>query len=72
MLLNCGGGEDLRVCWTTKRSNQPILKEINPEYLVEGLILKFQYSGHMIQRNSDGASTGARPCTEMLGFRQYL
>ena len=40
----------LRVPWTARRSNQPILKEINPEYLVEGLILKFQYSGHMMQR----------------------
>ena len=50
MLLNCGGGEDLRVCWTTKRSNQPILKEINPEYSLEGLILrlKFQYFGHLM------------------------
>ena len=40
----------MRVCWTTKRSNQPILKEINPEYSLEGLILrlKFQYFGHLI------------------------
>ena len=42
----------MRVCWTTKRSNQPILKEINPEYSLEGLILrlKFQYFGHLMQR----------------------
>ena len=32
MLLNCGVGEDLRVHWTAKRSNQSILKEISPEY----------------------------------------
>ena len=39
MLLNCGVGEDLRVPWTEKRSNQFILKEISPEYSLEGLIL---------------------------------
>ena len=41
-----------RVPWTTKRSNQSILKEINPEYLLEGLRLKlkFQYFGHLMQR----------------------
>ena len=32
MFLNCGVGEDLRVPWTTRRSNQSILKEISPEY----------------------------------------
>ena len=32
MLLNCGVGEDLRVPWTARRSNQSILKEISPEY----------------------------------------
>ena len=32
MLLNCGTGEDSRVSWTARRSNQSILKEINPEY----------------------------------------
>ena len=39
MLSNCGAGEDLRVPWTAKRSNKSILKEINPEYSLEGLIL---------------------------------
>ena len=39
MLLNCGVGEDLRVLWTAKRSNQSILKEINPEYSLEELML---------------------------------
>ena len=38
MLLNCGVGEDLRVPWTARRSNQSILKEISPEYSLEGLI----------------------------------
>ena len=52
MLLNCGAGEDLRVIWTAKRSNQSILKEINPEYSSEGLTLKlkFQYFGHLMWR----------------------
>ena len=42
MLLNCGVGEDLRVPWTAKRSNQSILKEISPEYSLEGLKLKLK------------------------------
>ena len=42
----------LRVCWTARRSNQSILKEINPEYSLEGLMLKLklQYFGHQMQR----------------------
>ena len=42
----------LRVPWTAKRSNQSILKEINPEYSLEGVILKLklQYFGHLIRR----------------------
>ena len=42
----------MRVPWTTRRSNCSILKEINPEYSLEGLILKlkFQYFGHPMQR----------------------
>ena len=50
MLLNCGFGEDLRVPWTARRSNQSILKEVSPEYSLEGLMLKFQYFGHLMQR----------------------
>ena len=52
MLLNCGAGEDLRVPWTTRTSNQSILKEINPECSLEGLMLKrkLQYFGHLMQR----------------------
>ena len=37
MLLNYGVGEELRVPWTARRSNQSILKEISPEYSLEGL-----------------------------------
>ena len=42
----------LRVPWTTRRSNQSILKEISPEYSLEGLMLKlrFQYFGHLMWR----------------------
>ena len=49
MLLKCAG-EELRVPWTARGSNQSVLKEINPKYSLEGLMLKlkFQYFGHMI------------------------
>ena len=42
----------MRLPWTARRSNQSILKEMNPEYSLEGLMLKlkFQYFGHLIQR----------------------
>ena len=42
----------MRVLWTARRSNQFILKEINPEYSLEGLMLKLklQYFGHLMQR----------------------
>ena len=42
----------MRVLWTARRSNQSILKEISPEYSLEGFMLKLklQYSGHLIQR----------------------
>ena len=50
MLLNCDPRELLRVPWTAKRSNQSILKEINPEHSLEGpmLKLKCQYFGHLM------------------------
>ena len=59
MLLNCGVGEDLRVPWAARRSNQTILKEINPEYSLEGLMLKLklQYFGHLTQRADSLEST---------------
>ena len=46
----------LRVIWTARRSNQSILKEISPEYSLEGLKLKlkFQYFSHLMQRNDAG------------------
>ena len=52
MLSNCGAGEDLRVSWTARRSNQSILMEINTEYSQEGLLLKLklQSFGHLMQR----------------------
>ena len=40
----------LRVPWTARKSNQSILKEISPEYSLEGLMLKLQYFGHPTQR----------------------
>ena len=51
MVSNCGAGEDLRITWTARKSNQSILREINPEYSLEGLMLKLklQYFGHLMQ-----------------------
>ena len=48
MFLNCGVGSP----WTARRSNQSILKEISPEYSLEGLMLKLkvQYFGHVMRR----------------------
>jgi len=50
MLLNCGVERLLRVPWTARRSNQSILKEISPEYSLEGLMLKLklQYFVHLV------------------------
>ena len=64
MLLNCGVGQDSReslVPCTARRSNQSILKEISPECSLEGLMLKFQYFGHLMQR------TDSLEKTPMLG-----
>ena len=49
----------LRVPWTAGRSNQSILKEISPEYSLEGLMLKLklQYFGHMMQRTNSFEET---------------
>ena len=47
----------LRVPWTTRRSNQSILKEISPEYSLEELMLKLQYFGHLIQRTGSFEKT---------------
>ena len=63
MLSNCGAGELSRVCWTARRSNQSILKYVNLEYSLEGLMmkLKLQNVGHLIQ----GANSLEK--TQMLG-----
>ena len=50
MLSNCGTGGLLRVPRTARKSNQSILKEINSEYSLEGLMLKLQHFGHLMQR----------------------
>ena len=54
MLSNCVAGELLRVPWAARRPNQSILKEINPEYSLEGLMLKLklQYLGHLMGRTN--------------------
>ena len=59
MLLNCGVGEDLRIPWTAKRSKQSVLKEISPEYSLEGLMLKLklQYFGHQMRRTDSFEKT---------------
>ena len=63
MLSNCGVGEALRVPWVARRSNQSVVKEINPEYSLEGLMLKLelQYFGYLMQR------THSLERTQMLG-----
>ena len=57
----------LRVPWTARRSNQSVLKEISPEYSLQGLMLKlkFQYFGHLMQR------TDSLEKTLMLGKIEY-
>ena len=47
----------LKVPWTAKRSNQLILREISPEYSLEGLMLKLQYFGHLMQRTDSFEKT---------------
>ena len=56
MLLNCGVREDP---WTARSSNQSILKEISPEYSLEGLMLKLklQYFSHLMQRTDSFEKT---------------
>ena len=58
MLLNYVVGEDsLRVPWISWRSNYSILKEVNPEYSLEGLMLKLQYFGPLIRRTDSFEKT---------------
>ena len=63
MFLNSSVGKTLRILWTARRSNQPILKEISPEYSLEGLMLKLKllYFGHLMRR------TDSLEKTPMLG-----
>ena len=75
----------LRVPWTARRSNQSILKEISPEYSLEGLMLKlkFQYFGHLMQRADsfektlmlekiEGRRRGEETEDEMVGWHHQL
>ena len=72
----------LRVPWTTTRSNQSILKAISPEYLLEGLMLKLQYFGHLMWRSDSlekalmlGETEGRRRRgweDEMVGWHHRL
>ena len=69
----------LRVPWTARRSNQSILKEINPEYSLQGLMLKLklQYFGHLMWRNDPDAGKDWRQEegtteNEMAGWHHWL
>ena len=59
----------MRVPWTAKRSNKSILKEINPDYSLEGLMLKLklQYFGHLMQRANSLEKT---PILEKIGRQE--
>ena len=59
MLLSCGVGKDSGVPWTARRLNQSTLKEINPDYSLEGLMLRLkpQYIGQLMQRTDSLAKT---------------
>ena len=57
MLLNCGAAEDLRIPQTARRSNQSILKQINPEYSLEELMLKLQTFGYLMRRGDSLENT---------------
>ena len=72
----------LRVLWTARRSNQSILKEISPEYSLQGLMLKLQYFGHLMRRTDsfektlmlgkiEGGSRGGQQ-DEMVGWHHRL
>ena len=63
----------LRVPWTARRSNQSILKEINPEYLLEGLMLKLklQYFGHLMRRTDSFEKTLMLGKTESRRRRRW-
>ena len=62
------GGRLLRVPWTARRSNQSILKEISPESSLEGLMLKIQYFGHLMQTTDSLEKTLMLRNSEILYF----
>ena len=64
----------MRVPWTARRSNHSILKEISPEYSLEGLMLKlkFQYFGHLIRRTDSLEKTLMLGKTEGWSRRGWL
>ena len=75
----------MRVPWTARRSNQSILKEISPEYSLEGMMLKLklQYFGHLIQRvdslektlvlgKIEGGEEKGMTADEMIGWHHRL
>ena len=59
MLLNCGVVDDSKVPRTARRSNQSILKEVSPEYSLEGLMLKLKlhFFGHLVRRTDSFEKT---------------
>ena len=59
----------MRIPWTGRRSNQSILKEVSPEYLLEGLKLKLQYFGHLMQRTDSFEKTLCRERLKAAGER---
>ena len=62
----------MRVPWTARRFNQSILKEVNPEYSLEGLMLKLQYFGHLMQRADSLEKTLMLGEIEPLGLKGDL
>ena len=54
----------LRVPWTARRSNKSMLKETNPEYSLEGVMLKFQYFGHLISQLTGKDPDSGRDCRQ--------
>ena len=74
----------MRVPWTAGRPNQSILKEVNPEYSLEGLMLKLQYFGHLMQKANllektlrlgkieGGGEGGGTTEDEMVGWHHPL
>ena len=72
MLLNCGVGGLLRVPWTAGRSNQSNLKEISPEYSLEGLMLKLklQYFGHLMWRTDSFKRLGKTEGRRRRGWQR--